>query len=41
MVSEVSLGEGGTTSWYSGGLDRNSTILFMFDLSSTKDTNFS
>ncbi|CAD8135653.1 unnamed protein product [Paramecium pentaurelia] len=41
MVSEVSLGEGGTTSWYTGGLDRNSTILLMFDLSSTKDTNFS
>lgn len=32
MVSEVTIGESGTTSWYAGGLDRNSTILFMLDL---------
>jgi protein transport protein SEC23 len=40
MVSEISIGEGGTTSWYTGGLDRNSTVLFLFDLASGKDTSF-
>lgn len=40
MVSEISTGEGGTTSWYTGGLDRNSTILFLLDLASGKDTSF-
>lgn len=32
MVSEMVIGEGGTTSWYLGGIDRNSTIAFLFDL---------
>lgn len=32
MVSETVLGEGGTTSWYLGGIDRNSTISVMLDL---------
>lgn len=32
MVSETVIGEGGTTSWYLGGIDRNSTIAFILDL---------
>lgn len=34
MVSEVEIGQGGTTSWYMGGVDRNSTATFMLDLNS-------
>ncbi|KAM3130641.1 hypothetical protein pb186bvf_017233 [Paramecium bursaria] len=37
MASEQIIGEGGTTSWYAGGLDRNSTILFILDLAPNKD----
>jgi protein transport protein SEC23 len=32
MVSEVELGESGTTAWYIGGLDRNTTLTFLLDL---------
>lgn len=33
MVAEVPIGQGGTTQWFIGGMDRNSTLTFMFDLS--------
>lgn len=40
MVAETSVGEGGTTNWYLGGLDRNSSIALMLDLApALKDTN--
>ena len=32
MVAETPVGEGGTTSWSLGGMDRNSTIAIMLDL---------
>jgi len=32
MVGETSIGEGGTTSWSLGGMDRNSTIALILDL---------
>ena len=35
MVAETSVGEGNTTSWYLGGLDRNSSIAFMLDLATS------
>ena len=40
MVAEMSVGEGGTTNWYLGGLDRNSSIAVMLDLApALKETN--
>lgn len=39
MVAETTLGEGGTTNWYLGGLDRNSSICFLLDLAPNQ-TNF-
>lgn len=35
MVAETPIGEGGTNSWYLGGMDRNSTICLMLDLAPT------
>jgi protein transport protein SEC23 len=32
MVSENPIGESGTTSWYLGGIDRNSTLALLYDL---------
>lgn len=34
MVSDTTIGESGTTSWYLGGIDRNSTIAVILDLAS-------
>lgn len=31
-IGEVEIGQGGTTSWYMGGIDRSSTISFYLDL---------
>jgi protein transport protein SEC23 len=31
MVAETEIGQGGTTAWYIGGLDRNTTLTFMLD----------
>lgn len=40
MVAETAVGEGGTTSWYLGGMDRNSTLALMLDLApALKDAN--
>ncbi|KAL4494573.1 hypothetical protein ABPG72_004475 [Tetrahymena utriculariae] len=33
MVAETPIGQGSTTQWYIGGMDRNSTLTFMLDLS--------
>jgi protein transport protein SEC23 len=32
LVAEVEVGQGGTTSWYLGGIDRASSLAFYFDL---------
>ena len=32
MVAEQELGQGGTTSWYIGGLDKTTTLTFMLDI---------
>ena len=32
LVGETEVGQGGTTSWYMGGIDRSSTIAFYLDL---------
>lgn len=40
MIADTTIGEGGTSSWYLGGMDRNSTIALMLDLApNLKDTN--
>lgn len=42
MVAETETGQGGTTSWFLGGMDRCTTLLFMLDLSpSIKEVNAS
>lgn len=33
-VAETEIGQGGTTSWYIGGLDKTTSITLMIDLSS-------
>mmetsp|Transcript_56435 Transcript_56435/g.85339 ORF Transcript_56435/g.85339 Transcript_56435/m.85339 type:complete len:109 (-) Transcript_56435:327-653(-) len=32
MVGELEIGQGGTTSWYLGGIDRSTSLAFYFDL---------
>lgn len=33
MVAEQEIGQGGTTAWYIGGMDKTTTLTFMLDLS--------
>jgi len=34
-VSDADIGVGGTNQWYIGGLDRNKSIAFYFDVANT------
>lgn len=40
MVSEYEVGKGGTTAWYLGGIDCNSTLAFYLDIPNKEDDIF-